>query len=307
MFETDRRMRTSLESTASLLAVAWMTACASAGSRAPDTVPTAEGQYHTTVSIDSGAARSRPDSASTLPVLSISQLSDGGVPVKRIQLLDAGNNDLPIVLRGLAESFGLNFQIDANVHGTVQTRLQDVTLEQALDAIVLPQGYTYSIDNGVLRVGAAKVQTKIFSLDYVAMSRFASTSTSVSRRVGNSGSGGGGADQISSVSVTDLWAELRTSLVALIFDTANPRGDSTGAGGSGASTTAAANTALPTGQSSGGASAFSRVDALGQRLIINPVAGTVLVTASPAKLAEVATPAYRASLSGMLGADPSLV
>jgi MSHA biogenesis protein MshL len=193
----------------------------------------------------------------------------------------------------------LNFQIDANVHGTVQTRLQDVTLEQALDAIVLPQGYTYSIDNGVLRVGAAKVQTKIFSLDYVAFSRFATTSTSVSRRIGGGGSGvagiggggavggSGGSDQISSVSVTDLWSELRTALVALVFDT-RAAGDTTSTGSATVSTGAPAGV-LPNGQGGGGAVAFSRVDAAGQRLIINPVAGTVLVTATPAKLAEVAT------------------
>ncbi|MBA3645105.1 MAG: hypothetical protein H0W63_02895 [Gemmatimonadaceae bacterium] len=269
-----------------------LVACASAAKHEPQTIPVADGRFHTTVSLDSTRVRPRGDSVATMPVLSISQLSDGGIPVKRIQLLDAGNNDLPIVLRGLAESFGLNFQIDANVHGSVQTRLQDVTLEQALDAIVLPQGYTYSIDNGVLRVGAAKVQTKIFSLDYVAMSRFASTSTSVSRRVGGSG-GGGGSDQISSVSVTDLWSDLRTSLVALIFDTPNRvPGDTTAVTSTGGVTNASSAAPQSTGQGGGGgsgATAFSRVDGYGQRLIINPVAGTVLVTANPGKLAEVAT------------------
>ncbi|MDQ6718807.1 MAG: secretin N-terminal domain-containing protein, partial [Gemmatimonadota bacterium] len=241
------------------------------------------------------------------PVLSISQLSEGGVPVKRIQLLDAGDKDLPIVLRGLAESFGLNFQIDANVHGNVQTRLQDVTLEQALDAIVLPQGYSYTIDNGVLRVGVARVQTKIFSLDYVALSRFTSTSTTVQRRIGGgsagvssggvtpgiSGGGGGGGsngvDLISSTSVTNLWDEIKVALVALVFDAAAGRapGDSsTGSVINGASGNVGVQPGIGGG---GGAVAYSRVDADGRRLIINPIAGTVVVTASPAKLAEVAT------------------
>lgn len=279
-----------------------LVACAPAQNPASQPVPVSDGRFHTTVTLDSSQAAAlgrKPDTSGGLPVLSISQLSDGGVPVKRIQLLDAGDKDLPVVLRGLAESFGLNFQIDSNVHGAVQTRLQDVTLEQALDAIVLPQGYTYSIDNGVLRVGVARVQTKIFSLDYVAMSRQATTTTSVQRRIGGGGGisgitggggGSGGADQISSVSITDLWEELRTSLVGLIFDAGPTRapGDtgalltgsvtSTGAGAGG--------TGVPGG---GGARSYSRVDADGRRLIINPVAGTVLVTASPAKLAEVAT------------------
>jgi MSHA biogenesis protein MshL len=294
MLRINRGNELKVKTLASILVTGAMAACASAGTRGPATLPAAEGRFHTTVTLDSAQSRQRADTVASLPVLSISQLSEGGTPVKRIQLLDAGNNDLPIVLRGLAESFGLNFQIDANVHGTVQTRLQDVTLEQALDAIVLPQGYTYSIDNGVLRVGAAKVQTKIFSLDYVAFSRFATTSTSVSRRIGGAGSAGigagaagGGSDQISSVSVTDLWAELRTALVALIFDS-RAAGDTTNVASTAVASGASAGV-LPNGQGGSGAVAFSRVDAAGQRLIINPVAGTVLVTATPAKLAEVAT------------------
>ena len=291
-----------------VLAGAIASACASARMPAPDTPLPVDGRYHTSVVLDSAtAAANRPviktgdtTAAGRLPVLTISQLSEGGVPVRHIQLLDAGDKDLPVVLRGLAESFGLNYQIDSDVHGTVQTRLQDVTLEQALDAIILPQGYSYSIDNGVLRVGMARMQTKIFSLDYVALSRFASTSTVVQRRIGGGGGaggtfnaggggGGGGTDQISSVSVTNLWDDLRIALLALVFDAAvgRARGDSSsgsvvngGAGNSGVQ---------PTSGGGGGAVAFSRVDADGRRLIINPIAGTVVVTASPAKLAEVAT------------------
>jgi len=285
------------------LAAAIASACASA--RAPVTenpVPVSE-RYHTSVVLDSSAATLNASASRTgdttgrLPVLTVAQLSEGGAPVRHIQLLDAGDKDLPVVLRGLAESFGLNYQIDSNVHGTVQTLLRDVTLEQALDAIVLPQGYTYQISNGVLRVGLARVQTRIFSLDYVALSRIASTSTTVQRRIGGGGGGvanaisgaaGGGADQISSMSVTDLWDELRVALVALVFDAAVGRSPTDS---SAASTTGGGGSVnAPTiGGGSAGARSFSRVDADGRRLIINPIAGTIVVTASPAKLAEVAT------------------
>jgi MSHA biogenesis protein MshL len=275
-------------------------------------IPQADGRFHTTITLDSASTASVPKRASDttggLPVLTISELSDGGTPSKRIQLLDAGDKDLPVVLRGLAESFGLNFQIDANVHGMVQTKLQDVTLEQALDAIVLPQGYSYSIDNGVLRVGIAKMQTKIFSLDYVALSRFTSTSTVVQRRIGGAGvalsgtgvggatgvsgsglGGGGGTDQISSTSVTNLWDELRIALLALVFDAAVARAPGDSSSGS-VVNGGAGNTGVQPGVGGGsGAVAFSRVDGDGRRLIINPMAGTVVVTASPAKLTEVAT------------------
>lgn len=293
----------------------FLLACASGQAPPPETLPVADGRFHTTVKLDSSrvmpVVTRAADTLGGLPVLSISQLSEGGVPTKRIHLLDAGDKDLPIVLRGLAESFGLNFQIDANVHGTVQTRLQDVTLEQALDAIVLPQGYSYTLDNGVLRVGMARVQTKIFSLDYVALSRFTSTSTTVQRRIGGGGGsagiggvgvgttsgisgvggggGSGGVDQISSTSVTNLWDEIKVALVALVFDAAvgrSPGDSSSGSVVNGASGNVGVQPGIGGG---GGAVAYSRVDADGRRLIINPIAGTVVVTATPAKLAEVAT------------------
>jgi MSHA biogenesis protein MshL len=307
--------RERIRSALTLIAAAVSVGCASAHTQSPATIPTADGRFHTTVTLDSssgaGQTKRPADTTSGLPVLTISELSEGGVSSKRIQLLDAGDKDLPIVLRGLAESFGLNFQIDANVHGTVQTRLQDVTLEQALDAIVLPQGFSYTIDNGVLRVGTARMQTKIFSLDYVALSRFTSTSTVVQRRIGGSGvanvgvsgsgiggvgsingsglGGGGGTDQISSTSVTNLWDELRVALVALVFDAAAGRAPGDSSTGSVVNGTGG-NTGVQPGVGGGaGAVAYSRVDADGRRLIINPIAGTVVVTASPAKLAEVAT------------------
>jgi Secretin and TonB N terminus short domain. len=189
-FTSTHLLRTVVATSISCISLA----CASAPPPV-GTLPSSDSRFHTVVSLDSSGIRpvQRPDTGA-LPVLTVSQLSESGSPSKRIQLLDAGDKDLPIVLRGLAQSFGLNYQIDSNVHGTVQTRLQDVTLEEALDAIVLPQGYTYSLDNGVLRVGLAKVQTKIFALDYVALSRSASTSTTVQRRIGGGGStsGGGG-------------------------------------------------------------------------------------------------------------------
>ena len=302
------------------LAASGALACASGG-RPSD--PQFDPRYRTSVAVDSAAgARGRAKSAApvtALPGLTIApQLSEGGKTVRRIQLLDAGDKDLPVVLKGLAESFGLNYQIDSDVRGTVQTRLEGVTLEQALDAIVLPQGYAYAIENGVLRVGGAKAQTRIFSLDYVALSRFASTNTTVQRRLGNlqssggqgfggnqggggfAGGAGGGADQIVSSSVADMWDEIRVALVALVFDTKST--ETTG-------TTANASSSSTGGSGLQGARSFSRVDEDGRKVIINPIAGSIVVAATPAKLAEVATfiSAFEASVQRQVLIEAKIV
>ncbi len=262
----------------------------------------ATGPYRTRIVIDSSPIDSarvargrRADSiALGMPILTMSQLSEDGKPVKRIQLLDAADKDLPVVLRELAETFGMNYQIDPDVHGSVRTHLQNVTLEQALDELVLPQGYTYIVENGVLRVSGARVQTRIFTLDYVALSRTATTNTSVQRRigggVGGGGGGGGGSDQISSTSVLDLWAELSGALSTLVFDFTGerPTRDSTGKIIPNPAQTTVTQPLVTGGLGGTGAQGFNRITA-DRRLIINPIAGTILVTAPPAKLAEVAT------------------
>lgn len=288
------------------------TGCASGHSPAPVTAakPDPGTDYRTSVYVEpvnpdpkAGARRDTAHASAYLPGLTISQISDAGEPVRRIQLLDAVGKELPVVLRGLATSFGLNYQIDPQVRGSVNTRLQGVTLEQALDAIVLPQGFSYSIEGGVLQVGAARLQTRMFSLDYVALQRVGSTNTSIQRRLSGSGNqtanpfgiGGsaGGSDFIATYAVSDVWDELKVSLDGLVFDATRAGGEGGAPAGSpapvGQSLSAPAPGGLPLSPGGSRGGALSKTTSDGRRLIINPGAGTILVTAPPAKLAEVAT------------------
>lgn len=260
--------------------------CASGGTR--------PAEIRTDVSLEplpAQRAQSTPapsgDSLGSLSLLAGTQIAEGTAASRRIDKLDAVDQDIQVVLKGLAASYGLSLAVEPEVAGRITTTLQNVTLGEALASIVTPQGYTYEITNGVLRVGGARSQTRIFTLDYVALSRLGSSSTSVSRSFG--GGGGGGTDLISSNTAADLWDEIRVALDGLIFDRAVT-------GEAVSSTAAAVTTAQPVqnaaagGASSGGGGAgraYSRSEA-GRRLIINPIAGTIAVTAPPAKLNEVA-------------------
>jgi MSHA biogenesis protein MshL len=211
----------------------------------------------------------------------------------RVTTFSAVNQDVSVVVRELAGKFGLQYQIDPAVRGTVNTNLRNKTLSEALAAI-MPQGVTYEVQNGVLRVGPARLTTRIFSLDYVALSRFGSASTIIQRRLGNSAlgggsglsggsalgsgvgaslAGGGGADVISAVSVADVWEEIRVATEALLFDAqvVTPQQPATPGAGSVGST----------------GRAYSRVVSDGRRLIINPMAGTITISAFPAQLEQI--------------------
>src|SRR5437763_9611025 len=216
----------------------------------------------------------------SLPPLSTdAAISDGYAP--RLSTLTAVNQDLGLVIRELAGKFGLQYQIDPDVRGIVNTTLHNKTLVEALAAIV-PLGMTYQIKNGVLRVAQARVETRIFSLDYVAVSRVGTASSVITRRLGTSaiggaagagaasgagagglGAAGAGADVISAVSVADVWEEIRVAVEALVFETPV------------AAQSAAAPASVGGGALGGANRPYSRTAADGRRLIVNPIAGSI--------------------------------
>lgn len=226
-------------------------------------------------------------------------ISGGPSSAPRVTSMSAVNQDVAVVVRELATKFGLQYQIDPQVRGNVNTTLRNKTLTEALSAI-LPQGMSYQIENGVLRVGPTRLVTRIFSLDYVALSRVGTASTIIQRRLGNTSlsnnavgggaiglgsagsisSAGGGADVISAVSVADVWEEIRVAVEALLFDAA-PVTNQTG------------QTPITAGAGLGGIGSagrpFSRVSTDGRKLIVNPIAGTITVSGFPSQLEQLET------------------
>lgn len=275
----DRRNRAAL----GLLALLGLAGCATAGN---------PGEPTTRVSVEPAASVARDSAA--LPDLPATRMDEAHGPGQRIEQLQVVNQDLRRVIRSLAENFGFDYEIDPSVSGQVTTRLRGVTLQQALDAVVVPHGYSYEIQGNVLRVTPARMPTRIFSLDYISMSRAGLGSTVIQRRLESSGTdrlnpvadgslvrGASGTDLIQSVAVSDLWAEIRVSLEGLIFDSVQTvvRND-VATGGIG-------NPAYGLGVQPSGAT--SRVGPDGRRLILNPMSGTVIVSAPADKLAQVAS------------------
>ena len=251
-----------------------------------------------------------------LPALPVAQVTEGGQTARRIQRFDAVDQDLRTALRGLAQSFELGLEIDPDVHGLVNTRLENVTLDEALASLLARHSYAYQIQGGVLRVTGSRMQSKTFSLDYVSLNRVGSTSTVLTSRLGGGNvfggqqqqfgnqqsgqlggitGGGGGSVSIQSTTAANLWQDIRIALEALVFydmlsDTV-PRQ---------IMTVPSAETQVPVaapinagnvvlGAAAGAPGATAKTSSDGRRLIINPIAGSVFVTAPPATLALVET------------------
>lgn len=248
------------------------------------------------------AGVSANDRADVLPELPVAQVTEGGQSQPRIRRFDAVEQDLRTALRGLAQSFGLGLEIDPDVHGLVNTRLENVTLDEALASLLVRHSYAYQIQGGVLRVTGSRMQSKTFSLDYVSLSRVGATQTVVTSGLGGGGiggaqqvggavGGGGGGASIQSTTAANLWQDVRIALEALVFydmttDTAARQIVSVGAAeGSTVVPVNAASSVLGSAASAPGATAKTSGD--GRRLIINPLAGSIFVTAPPQTLALV--------------------
>jgi MSHA type pilus biogenesis protein MshL len=239
------------------------------------------------------------DAARPLPALPVSQADhEGGTAWPRIESLEAVNEDLAAVLRGVADEYGLAFQIDPGVNARVTTRLRNSTLREALDALILPHGYTYDLTGQTLRVERAGVQSRLFTLDFISLSRVGVGTTVIQRRLSNVGgrtgagsttaggqSGGlaggaaGGADIITSVEVTDLWEDIRVALEGLVFGEVQSAAE--------AGLQQQRPTAMTGGLGGNAPQTTARVSEDGRRLIVNPAAGTILVAAPPHVLDEV--------------------
>lgn len=79
---------------------------------------------------------------------------------------------------------------DPNVDGTFIGELKNVTLKQALELILRPLNLDYSLQDNVIRVFARQLETRIFTINYVATRR--SGSRSLGATTGATGAGVGG-------------------------------------------------------------------------------------------------------------------
>src|SRR5881394_1371323 len=93
-------------------------------------------------------------SAAALPAIGAEPtITEARIP--RVAALTVVNEDIAAVVRELAARFGLQYQVDSDVRGTVNATLRDKTLPEAL-ATILPNGVTYTIRDGLLRVSVAR-------------------------------------------------------------------------------------------------------------------------------------------------------
>ncbi len=185
------------------------------------------------------------------------------------------------VLLAFSRESELNIVMDPELSGKVTIDLKRVTLKEALDAILSPIGWNYSIEGKFIKVFRPQMETRLFTLNYIATKRsgkrevYASTggglqtgATPGTQTITGPSTRTGYSDLIS-VDEIDLWTEMQKGLEAIIFGSAEEKAKE-----------ASAETNKTT---------WTKTDGKGKKLIINKSTGVIMVSDYPLNLNKVAS------------------
>jgi len=115
-----------------------------------------------------------------LEELLVTQVEEKRKPEERLLSFSVKGVDVKEVLQGLAQASELNIVFDPDISGPVTIDLKDVTLGDALEMILSPLGLEYRREKNVIRVKKPALETRIFTLDYVNLTRGGTSTMSVS-------------------------------------------------------------------------------------------------------------------------------
>ena len=141
--------------------------------------------------------------------------------------LNLQDADLSAVLLGLGQDSPLNVVVEPNVVGRVSLNLENASLLQILDRVVLPRGFQYQVGENVLRVYQPERETRVYQIDYPNYSRNGTTDLTVSGAIASKpaigeGSGGSGAEDTSTAAVqtiqtVDFWTEIEDAVRSIVL------------------------------------------------------------------------------------------
>jgi len=233
----------------------------------------------------------------TIPTMEgIKPLEGGEIPLEKLYSLSVRDADLKEVLFAFSKDNGVNIIVDPDVFGKVTVDLKKVTMAAALDALLKPLDLDYQQQGNLIRVSRPKMETRTFILNYLTTIRkgsgsvsgiggssAASSSGSGSQSSGASSIGGGSVlSQVITEDYANLWEEIKEGIQNIITKKTGKR-TLKRVGEISSKTTEKA-----TGGEKSDATYEETIEAEGDgKVLINKMAGLVIVTDFPSRLREV--------------------
>jgi len=151
-----------------------------------------------------------------LEALTVSAIEETIKKPEKLYSLSFREADIHEVLTVLVRESKLNMVVDPDVTGRITVDLKEVTLTRALDCLLIPLGLEYKREANVIRISPVRMQTRIFTLNYLTTKRVGSSVTSGTTG-GREEAKGQTSGTVSSVTVTtsetaDLWKEIEDGL-----------------------------------------------------------------------------------------------
>lgn len=235
-------------------------------------------------SLQGEATQPQPSPGEKLKEIVVPQMEEAKKVPDRLFSIYARDSNIQDVLLAFSKESELNIVIDPELGGKVTIDLKRVTLKEALDAILFPLGWVYYIDGKFIKISRPQMETRLFTLNYMATKRsgkrevYASTSTGGGLQTSSlpgqqtALSPGGtrtGYTDLISVDEMDLWKEIHQGLEALIFGLVEEKEKET--------------------PSEKEKATWTRMDEKGKKLVINKSTGVIMVSDYPVNLNKVAS------------------
>jgi len=229
-------------------------------------------------------AKPQPPPKEKLEELMVPQREEAKKVPEKLYSFFARDSNLQDVLLTFSKESELNIVMDPEMSGKVTIDLKRVTLKEAFDAILSPLGWIYRIDGKFVKIFRPQMETRLFTLNYIASKRsgkrevYASTSTGGGLQTSSlpgqqtALSPGGtrtGYTGLITEDEMDLWKEIQKGLEAIVFGTVEEKEKETAAG-----------TEKTT---------WTKVDEKGKKLIINKSTGVIMVADYPLNLNKIAS------------------
>ena len=170
------------------------------------------------VSVITGTEPS-PSVEEKLEDLTVSPIEEEIKEPEKLYSLSFREADIHEILTVLARESKLNIVVDYDVMGKVTVDLKEVTLGSALDCLLAPLGLQYKREANVIRVSPVRMQTRMFTLNYLTTKRVGSGSTSGTTG-GRAGAEGqalntGSFIKLETSDTADLWKEIEEGLKSI--------------------------------------------------------------------------------------------